>query len=45
MKLNSKRTERTPQSVLNLRRRIKSRVPFAGIIRRLTYSTRFQDKG
>ena len=30
---------------LNFRRRIKSRLPFAGIIRRLPYSTRFQDKG
>ena len=32
-------------SPLTFRRRIKSRLPFAGIIRRLTYSTRFQDKG
>ena len=31
--------------ILNFRRRIKSRLPFAGIIRRLPYSTRFQDKG
>ena len=30
---------------LTFRRRIKSRLPFASIIRRLTYSTRFQDKG
>ena len=30
---------------LTFRRRIKSRLPFAGIIRRLSYSTRFQDKG
>ena len=30
---------------LTFRRRIKSHVPFAGIIRRLPYSTRFQDKG
>jgi len=30
---------------LNFRRRIKSRLPFAGIIRRSPYSTRFQDKG
>ena len=30
---------------LTFRRRIKSRLPFAGIIRRLTYSTGFQDKG
>ena len=30
---------------LTFRRRIKSRLPFAGIIRRLPYSTRFQDKG
>ena len=32
-------------SSLTFRHRIKSRLPFAGIIRRLTYSTRFQDKG
>ena len=32
-------------SVLTFRRRIKSRLPFAGIIRRLSYSTGFQDKG
>jgi len=31
--------------VLTFRRRIKSCLPFAGIIRRLTYSTHFQDKG
>ena len=30
---------------LNFRRRIKSRLPFAGIIRSSPYSTRFQDKG
>ena len=30
--------------LLTFRRRIKSRLPFAGIIRRLSYSTRFQDK-
>ena len=30
---------------LTFRRRIKSRLPFAGIIMRLPYSTRFQDKG
>ena len=30
---------------LIFRRRIKSRLPFAGIIRRLPYSKRFQDKG
>jgi len=30
---------------LTFRRRIKSNLPFAGIIRRLPYSTRFQDKG
>ena len=30
---------------LTFRRRIKSRLPFAGIIRMLPYSTRFQDKG
>ena len=29
---------------LIFRRRIKSRLPFAGITRRLPYSTRFQDK-
>ena len=31
--------------VLTFRRRIKSRLPFAGIIRRLPYFTGFQDKG
>jgi len=31
--------------LLTFRRRIKSLLPFAGIIRRLPYSTRFQDKG
>ena len=31
--------------VLNFKRRIKSRLPFAGIIRSSPYSTRFQDKG
>jgi hypothetical protein len=30
---------------INFRRRIKSRLPFAGIIRSSPYSTRFQDKG
>ena len=30
---------------LTFRSRIKSRLPFAGIIRRLQYFTRFQDKG
>ena len=30
---------------LTFRRRIKSRLPFAGIIRSSPYSTRFQDKG
>ena len=30
---------------LTFRRRIKPRLPFAGIISRLIYSTRFQDKG
>ena len=30
---------------LNFRRRIKSRLQFAGIIRSSPYSTRFQDKG
>ena len=30
---------------LTFRRRIKSRLPYAGIISRLPYSTRFQDKG
>ena len=34
-----------PSLCLTFRRRIKSRLPFAGIIRRLPYSTRFQDKG
>ena len=34
-----------PEENLTFRRRIKSRLPFAGIIRRLSYSTRFQDKG
>ena len=33
------------RSLINFRRRIKSRLPFAGIIRMLPYSTRFQDKG
>ena len=33
------------QYVLTFRRRIKSHLSFAGIIRRLPYSTRFQDKG
>ena len=33
------------QLCLTFRRRIKSRLPFPGIIRRLPYSTRFQDKG
>jgi len=33
------------RTALTFRRRIKSRLPFAGIIRRLSYSTRFQDKG
>jgi len=32
-------------SGLTFRRRIKSCMPFAGIIRRLSYSTHFQDKG
>jgi len=30
---------------LTFRRRIKSRLPFAGIIKRLPYSTLFQNKG
>ena len=30
---------------LTFRRRIKYRLPFAGFVRRLPYSTRFQDKG
>ena len=30
---------------LNFKRRIKSRLPFAGIIRSSPYSLRFQDKG
>ena len=33
------------EAVLTFRRRIKSRLPFVGIIRSLPYSTRFQDKG
>ena len=33
------------KSYLTFRRRIKSRLPFAGIIRRLPYSTLFQGKG
>ena len=32
-------------AALNFKRRIKSRLPFADIISRLSYSTRFQDKG
>jgi len=32
-------------AVLTFRRRIKSRLPFAGIIRRLPYFAHFQDKG
>ena len=32
-------------TILTFRRRIKSRLPFAGIIRSSPYSTRFQDKG
>ena len=38
-------TNRVKYCSLTFRRRIKSRLPFAGIIRRLPYSTRFQDKG
>ena len=34
-----------PELLLTFRRRIKSRLPFAGIIRSSPYSTRFQDKG
>ena len=34
-----------PLHKLTFRRRIKSHLPFAGIIRRLPYSTLFQDKG
>ena len=44
--------ERTPDGhvsceghLLTFRRRIKSRLPFVGFIRRLPYSPRFQDKG
>ena len=33
------------QGGLIIRRRIKTRLPFAGIIRRLPYSTSFQNKG
>ena len=36
---------RVLETPLTFRRRIKSRLPFAGIIRRLSYSTCFQDKG
>ena len=32
-------------NVLTFKRRIKSHLPFAGIIRRSPYSTGFQDKG
>ena len=32
-------------AVLTFRRQIKSHLPFAGIIRRVPYSTHFQDKG
>ena len=33
------------KTCLIFKRRIKSRLPFAGIIRSSPYSTRFQDKG
>ena len=32
-------------SHLTFRRQIKSRLPFAAVFRRISYSTRFQDKG
>ena len=40
-------TVRVPEAVqsLTFKRRIKSHLPFAGIIRSSPYSTRFQDKG
>jgi len=34
-----------PCTALNFKRRIKCRLPFAGIIRTSPYSIRFQDKG
>jgi len=37
--------DRRKGSRLNFKRRIKSHLPFAGIIRISPYSTRFQDKG
>jgi len=37
--------DRTEMSTLTFKRRIKSHLPFAGIIRSSPYSTRFQDKG
>jgi len=39
------RPDDTGISPLTFTSRIKSRLPFAGIIRRLPYSTGFQDKG
>ena len=39
------KTKRETWFMLTFRRRIKFRLPFAGIIRRLPYFTRFQDKG
>ena len=33
------------ENLLTFKRRIKSRLPFAGIIMSSPYSTRFQDKG
>jgi len=41
----SRRECEAPPILLTFRRRIKSHLPFAGIIRRLSYSTRFHDKG
>ena len=55
MSHRKKRNYRTPAKLLidfcrsggelTFKRRIKSRLPFAGIIRSSPYSTRFQDKG
>jgi len=43
--MQREKVEEEKRDDLTFRRRIKSRLPFAGIIRRLPYSTRFQDKG
>ena len=42
---NAETEERVGFSILTFRRRIKSRLPFAGIIMRLPYSTRFSGQG